>query len=1513
MKTRLHRFIQQTSVLLLFVAFAAGQLQAQFIITQGNKKPYANDSVILFLNNIRGSVHWETSGNLIVWDSLAGQIHDTLALHVDHSAFYRAVIKEGTCAPIYSDTILIAELYDDRDQQYYDIVKIGNQWWMAKNLNYYTPEGSAYFNYDSVNYSAGGRLYNILTAQHVCMPGWHLPSEKEWEILEMTLGMDASVIENTGWRGTNEGAKLFKGANEGFNADFAGMRYIDSNFYGYNTIAAYWSSTEYESSGEYWYRGINASRTDIHRDKYGDVCMHSVRCVKNEKPYIVTDSVSNITDTSVVVYGTFFDSRGSDVTSMGACWDTKSNPLYDGNFVTVNKFDSVFSIAIPYLTSGTTYYVRAFAVNATGVGYGNTITIITKSPIPVIITSKATSITTTSARSGGNIINSKGLQINSRGVCWSTHQHPTVNDSKTINGSGTGSYVSDLTGLTTNTQYYIRAYVTTPAGDFYGDEISMKTLAINETGSLTDARDGNIYKTVKIGFQWWMAENLTYYTADGSAFYENDSIRYSAGGKLYNVLRAQNVCMSGWHLPSEDEWRTLEMTLGMDTTVISNTGWRGTNEGAKLFPGAPDGFDAEFTGLLSIDGKFYGYGSIAAFWSSSEYQSSGEYWYRGINSGRTDIHREKYGNVYMHSVRCVKNDKPYLVTDSVGNIGELTASAYSRILSNGGRTITARGVCWSKNPGPTVANSHTSDGTGNLPFTSTITGLDQNATYYLRAYATNDQGTSYGNEITFITLRALPVVTTASVSAITSATATCGGNVVNNKGFTITARGVCWSTLPGPTTTNAHTTNGTGTGAFTSSITGLQPNTKYYVRAYATSGAGTGYGDEVSFRTSYQYPTGTITDARDGHVYTTITIGDQLWMGENLMYRAVPGSAFYKNDSTGYSQYGRLYNWQTALNACPSSWHLPTDDEWKTLEIAMGMSISDADNSGWRGTTEATKLVEGGTSGFEAAFGGQCYPSNNYGDEGVIGTFWTSTQTDASNAWYRGFNITHGDIHRESYLKTYKYSVRCLKNELPVLTTAAVTGKSDTSAYSGGTITYDGGAPVTARGVCWGLSHNPAVSGDTTLNGTGTGSYVSFMTGLDPGKTYYVRAYAINSEGTAYGNEVSVTTLTGVPRVTTSTVNSITDTTAVSGGNVTSNGGLTVSGRGVCWSTSPVPAISDSHTSNGTGTGVFTSSITGLLPNTTYYVRAYATNSKGTGYGSQISFSTSASVPKVTTAAITGITESSAVGGGSVTSDGGLTVTARGICWSTSHVPTVSDSKTQDGSGIGSFTSYLNGLDDMTTYYVRAYATNTAGTGYGEEISFTTTNAIGSLTDIRDGQIYATVKIDEGWWMAENMNYADSGSVYYGNDSLQYADTYGRLYTWTAMMNGKASSTLIPSGVQGVCPAGWHIPSEGEWTALISYLGGASVAGNALKETGTAHWSSTTVDVTNLSGFTALPAGIVTNVMVSSNIERRAYFWSATEVDATTAKRWTLTRSAGTVATDEISKDNHISVRCKKD
>jgi hypothetical protein len=209
-----------------------------------------------------------------------------------------------------------------------------------------------------------------------------------------------------------------------------------------------------------------------------------------------------------------------------------------------------------------------------------------------------------------------------------------------------------------------------------------------------------------------------------------------------------------------------------------------------------------------------------------------------------------------------------------------------------------------------------------------------------------------------------------------------------------------------------------------------------------------------------------------------------------------------------------------------------------------------------------------------------------------------------------------------------------------------------------------------------------------------------------------------------------------IPTVTTTTATSISYTTATSGGNVTSSGNGTVTAKGICWSVNNPPTIANSYTSDGTGTGSYSSSLTGLSVGTNYYYAAYATNSAGTGYGSVESFSTSsATTPTVTTTDISNILTTSANSGGNITDGGGSNISVRGVCWNTSGSPTISNSHTSDGSGTGSYSSSITGLTLGTTYYVRAYATNSSGTSYGSSISFTTQSSVGTILKSSDGKI----------------------------------------------------------------------------------------------------------------------------------------------------------------------------------
>lgn len=321
---------------------------------------------------------------------------------------------------------------------------------------------------------------------------------------------------------------------------------------------------------------------------------------------------------------------------------------------------------------------------------------------------------------------------------------------------------------------------------------------------------------------------------------------------------------------------------------------------------------------------------------------------------------------------------------------------------------------------------------------------------------------------------------------------------------------------------------------------------------------------------------GTVTDI-DGNTYSTVIIGDQEWMAENLRVSRYRNGdallfdqpfkewqkssegiwAYYDNDQSYNNLYGKLYNWYATIDSrglCPTGWRVPTDEDWQILTEFV-------DPNAWgNNNTLGTKLksrrqvnsplggeystnvhprwdehsTKYGTDnfGFGALPGGTYTQGNSFTHLGQFAYFWSTTESQEKQAWVRSIKFSNRGMSRGQYLKSIGLSVRCIKGgeqavQVPQLNTMQASNITTTSATSGGDVLADGGAAVTARGVVWSTTPNPTIDNNMgiTSNGSGLGEFTSNITGLEPGTNYWVRAYATNSAGTGYGIQIKIQTL----------------------------------------------------------------------------------------------------------------------------------------------------------------------------------------------------------------------------------------------------------------------------------------------------------------------------------------------------------------------------------------------------
>lgn len=1510
----------------------------------------------------------------------------------------------------------------DYDENEYQTVAIGSQCWMKQNMrSTHFADGTSvresnmlstnhsYYTYpdnDAINQDMYGLLYNWTAAMHgaasndndmsgvqgICPDGWHVPSRIEWAGLEMTLSRNSNydcvvgrdthsfakaLAATTGWNtSTNScapGNNLAMNNATGFSAMPAGKfpQAASSSMFG--LYAFFWSatsSTQDQSKILTYilnYDTLAPVMTDFSKDFF-----YSVRCVRGDvggltggdanvsSLSVSTGNLSDVQNNAIVCYGNITNDGGSAITHRGFCYGNFEDISLQNNDILIaeennygNFYAGQYYEQIYNLSANTMYYVRAFAINATDTAYGE---------IKTFTTPSQTDFT-----------------------CGSS----TVNDV-----------------------------------------------------------DGNNYNTVQLGTQCWLKENMksTHYSdgtaitfgstntssAQGYYYYPNNiQSNMSEYGLLYNyralahgavvteddTTLVQGICPIGWHVPSNAELQTMLTYVSSNSSFLCNnssanigkalaslTGWNTST--ATCSPGnSPSsnnttGFGLQPAGMFE-SGSISEFGSYAELSTVTTDDDNFKAYY--LYSGGLYLVSINYSFDKAASVRCIRDnginssvsDRVELPTINTTPASELSQSHVvtgGAIVSTGNSDIIRRGVCWSNTENPSVdANTDVPCGIGNGTFTATLTGnFIPDTIYYVRAYAQNDAGIVYGNQVSFVvpltaivpdtTQSTLPAVELDSIRDITNNSAECEGRITFAGNSPVTAYGFCWSsTSVEPTLSDAHSTNSTNVVVLSDILSNLNRNTQYHVRAYATNASGTSYSSTKNFTTgvcaflldlsggsdgwqgatltaiegshtqvftlendyaneSFNSFGGTVnfvwrhsddqeadesarfaisrnyddnagdvvifdcdpqavysnlhTDTLfrtncaanptsvlscgttpvydyDGNLYHTVRIGSQCWMKENLKAThysngvtipyAGTSTASYRypnNNEQNKFAYGLLYNWQAAMNgqssssataivqgACPSGWHVPTYREFSSLisymylhptyycnNHAQYIAKALAANTGWQSSTVS------------------CSPGN-----------------DQSSNNESGFSALPAGFVYASGLAANYYSSLYLWNTSMV------------NQSSGCYFTMSNASPTVSN-----YSANDVTSYPTS-------SYLSV-------RCIYGDTIAVNASAPA----LSIVSISDV------TCNSATVTC-----NVSSDGGAAISSRGLYYDTTD-PIVSGTFVSNQGQIGTYTIHLTNLMSNTTYHVRAYAANTVGGMTSLEQTFTTSA--PVLPTA---NIFSAQTYYDGTLwvdytTTSGGTTYTHSGICWSTTNTtPTTSDEKYDAGSSPTSRYIIQNLLPN-TTYYIRAYATNSLGTGYSSvksvksfgscSVHSVNSNEIGSGTVIRaikdyDSHIYPVIKIGTQCWMAQNLrttHYADGTALtlqnmntlsssqkyyYYPMGNNNYVSMYGLLYNLSAVLNGASATNDNPSGVRGICPTGWHVPSKAEFQHVIN-----NAQNRADMMSSKEYWTSSQTyhspgynqSLNNGSGFNAIPSGYINNAGCQA-LNNKAHYWTTSK------------------------------------
>jgi uncharacterized protein (TIGR02145 family) len=689
----------------------------------------------------------------------------------------------------------------------------------------------------------------------------------------------------------------------------------------------------------------------------------------------------------------------------------------------------------------------------------------------------------------------------------------------------------------------------------------------------------------------------------------------------------------------------------------------------------------------------------------------------------------------------------------------------------------------------------------------------------------------------------VPVVVTNEIINITGTTATSGGNITDEGTGTVISRGICWSSGINPSIADSKTSDGAGAGSFSSNLNGLNGASTYFVRAYATNSAGTGYGMVMSFTTLGASPA-PANSAATNMTTNSATINGSV--NPNYLSTIV------------IFEYGTTTSYGNIIEAVPS----PLTGSTLTTVSASITNLTP-------GTTYHYRIKATNSLG------------TKYSDDIVFSTLGNSP-APANSA---PTNIT---------------------------TNSATINGSVNPNYLSTNVIFEYGTS-TSYG-------NTIAAVQSPLMGSTLTTVSAAITNLTPGTTYHYRIKATNSLGANYSDDIEFSTLGKAPSVTTIASESITSVSAQLKGSVNPNYVLSevIFEYGTTTNYSSSITAAQSPVAGSTIT-IVSANIVGLSPRTQYHYRIKAINSLGTSYGNDMTFTTSGNLPTAITLSFSNISETSARLNATVNPNFLSTTIYFEFGTNTSYGSVVTASQSPlTGSTNTNTSATITGLTAGVEYHFRVKAENQLGISYGQDMTFMTS---GLLLDY-DGNQYNTVVIGTQTWMAENLktiHYNDGSEIPLVSNSASWAGalsgayctfgfnaanlaTYGALYNWYSVNTGK------------LCPVGWHVPTDIEWLLLTTNLGGSSVAGGKMKETGTTHWVSPNTGADNSSGFTALGGSTIDYNGVSAILGQTAYWWSSTGVSSTFAFANKLFYNNATISQGGgVTKLSGCSVRCIKD